>query len=389
MDPQQKPLLIGALVFITTLGWVFFIDQMRITPDLLLTSIGNVQVLGLFLSVAFAGFVFMFCSTIGLITAYADKDDRTQVYLATIIPSVLACGISALLFSNFAQWYPLALFYFGSIPLMIETSRLKRLELKNFVIFRSSFSGAQRGLQVIGIGVLVSLAVVALPQSTTLYKGFEDSLFAGKVIQQLDVQKITTDYLITTQRNTLLQIINSDSFSTLRGKTDQEVLSFVQLMDATLANVNSPEYRDKINEQVAQQQKNLDTQELLSQIQSKVPGYGTVKDYYWAVAAFLGSTLFFLVAMFVLQPFSAVMGSVIYTLIPDGTSSPTYSSQGSEHNTSGGWATPETTPAHQEQSTGWDSPTNISSEENVKTQTPTYTHVEEPAPAVPTETPPQ
>ncbi len=383
LDSQQKSILVGVSLFVLTLGWAFFLDQMGITPDFLLTSIGNVRILELFFSVAFAGFAILFSTTLGLITAYADKDDRTRVYLASIIPSLLASAVSAIIFTNFAQWYPLALFYFGCIPLMIETSRLKRLELKNFAAIRSSYAGAQRGIQIIGIGVLVTLAVTALPQSSALYDTFESSLFAGKVVQQLDVQKITADFLITTQKNTLNQVVNADAFVQLRDNTDPEVQAFVQLMDATLQNVNSTEYRDKIIAQVNSQQEKLDTQALLSQIQNRVPGYSELREYYWALSAVIGGLIFFGVASFVIQPLSAVFGSVIYTALPDGHL--VRQAYSMPEPVSGGWSTPETTPA--QPSTGWEAPpeeaASISSQPDTQPAVPTYTHVDEPTPTPP------
>ena len=272
---------------------------------------------------------------------------------------------------------------------MLETARLKRLELKNFAVVRSSYSGAQRGLQVLGIGILVTLAVSALPQSATLYSGFEESLFAGKVVQQLDVQKITADFLISTQRNTLVQVSESETFQALRLNTSPDVVSFVALIDATLDNVQSAAYREKIIAQIAHQQTTLDTQTLINQIQNRVPGYSALRDYYWAIAAFLGSLTFFLTAMFVLQPLSAVFGSVIYTLVPigNGTTTPTSASSSLE-TSAGGWATPEMTPKPKDTPsfTSWEAPAespSISSEPNAQPEVPTYTHVEESSPQTP------
>ncbi len=392
LDSRNKATVVGVSIFILTLGWAFFLDQMKITPDFLLVSIGSVQILGIFLSATFAGFVVLFTATIGLITAFADKDDRTRVYISTIVPSLLASAVSAILFSNFAQWYPLALFYFGSIPLILETARLKRLELKNFAVVRSSYSSAKRGLQVLGVGILVTLAVTALPQSSALYSGFEESLFAGKVVQQLDVQKIAADFLINTQTNTLNQVIDAESFQKLRTLNDPDAQAFVALMDATLQNVKTPAYRERIIQQVATQQEGLDTHALLTQIQNRVPGYGALRDYYWALAAFLGSLVFFMVSMFVLQPLSAVFGSVIHTILSDGqTTSRPATTNSTPETSSGGWATPETTPqtANTLTFTGWEPSTespSISSEPNAQPEVPTYTHVDEPATA--TEIPP-
>lgn len=397
LDSRNKSIVVGAAIFILTIGWAYFLDQMRVTPDFLLLSIGSVQVFSIFLTVAFAGFVVLFTSTLGLITAYADKDDRTRVYLSTVIPSLLASAVSAILFSNFAQWYPLALFYFGSIPLMIESARLKRLELKNFAVFRSNYAGAQRGLQIIGIGVLVTLAVTSFPQTATLYSGFESALFQGKVVQQLDVQEITADFLIATQKNTLNQVIESDAYGKLRTNTDPDVIAFVELIDATFANVQTPAYRTQIVNQVVTQQERLDTQALLAQIQSRVPGYSALRDYYWALASFLGSLVFFLTAMIVLQPLSAVFGSVLYTILPDGTASannyPTYTTSAAS---TGGWGTSSSEPAAEQPITytGWESPASISSEPAASEPVvPTYTHVDDPASATvepaPAGTPPQ
>jgi len=331
----RKTLVIGTGMFILTLLWAYFLHQMEITPEILLLNVGNLQSIGFILSVNFALFAIFFSATLALITASADKDDRARIYVATLIPSILACAVSALLFGKFAQWYPLALFYFGAIPLMLETSRMKRLELKNFIVFRSSFSGAQRGLQMMGIGVLVTLAIVALPQSNGLFSQFENSLFQGKVIQQLDVQKITADFLITTQRNTLIQVTESQSFSKLRSKTDPDVTGFVTLMDQTLDTVNSQEYRNKINQQVKEEQKTIDTSSILGQIEKTVPGYSTLKQNYWIIAAFLGSIFFFIMATFVIQPLSAVFGTLLFQFIP----SETYEEE--TPNASTGWSAPK------------------------------------------------
>lgn len=379
LDSRNKSVVVGAAIFILTIGWAYFLDQMRVTPDFLLLSIGSVQIFGMFLTVAFAGFVVLFTSTIGLITAYADKDDRTKVYLSTIIPSLLASAVCAILFSNFAQWYPLALFYFGSIPLMIESARLKRLELKNFAVFRSNYAGAQRGLQIIGIGILVTLAVTSFPQTATLYSGFESALFQGKVVQQLDVQEITADFLIATQKNTLNQVIESEAYEKLRTNTDPDVVSFVTLIDATFANVQTPSYRAQIVNQVITQQERLDTQALLSQIQSRVPGYSALRDYYWALASFLGSLVFFLAAMIVLQPLSAVFGSVIYTLLPDESASASTNSSYAPAPRDAGWGNSSNAPVPEQTTfTGWESPASISSEPAASEPTvPTYTHVDE------------
>jgi hypothetical protein len=358
----RKTFVIGTGVFILTLLWALFLDQLAITPDSLLSSVGNLQSIGFVLSVNFALFAIFFSATLALFTASSDKDDRARVYVATIVPSILACAISALLFGKFAQWYPLALFYFGAIPLMLETSRMKRLELKNFVVFRSSFSGAQRGLQIIGIGILVTLAIVALPQSNGLFSQFEGSLFQGKVIQQLDVQKITADFLITTQRNTLIQVTESESFTKLRSKTDSEVTGFVTLMDQTLDNVNSQAYRDAINQQVKDEQKTIDTSSILAQIEKTVPGYAALKQYYWAIAAFLGSLIFFMLATFVLQPLSAVFGTLLYMFIPAET-------YGEEDNTLSASNPPS-------DGTGWSAPA-PAPEPDATPPAPVYTHVEE------------
>jgi hypothetical protein len=346
----RKTLIIGAGVFLLTLAWALFLHGMGVTPDTLLGSVGNLDAISFIFTTQFGLFALFFSANLALITASADKDDRARVYVATVIPSLLACAVGALLFGGFAQWYPLALFYLGAIPLMLETSRMKRLELKNFVVFRSSFSGAQRGLQVIGVGVLVTLAIVALPQSSGLFSQFENSLFQGKVIQQLDVQKITADFLITTQRNTLIQVMESDSFGTLRTKTDPEVTGFVTLMDQTLDNVGSQEYRDKINQQVKDEQKTIDTTSILAQIEKTVPGYSTLKKHYWAVAAFLGSIIFFLMVTLVIQPLSAVFGTLLYQFIP----AETYGEE--PQNPSTGWSAPST---------------------DTMTSAPVYTHVEE------------
>ncbi|MFH0970582.1 MAG: hypothetical protein V1776_03945 [Candidatus Diapherotrites archaeon] len=357
---SRKTIVIAGGILVFTLAWAFFLDQLGITPDTLLISVGNIQSVGFILSLPFALFVLFFSLTISLITATADKDERGRVYVGTIIPSIIACAIGAILFSKFAQWYPLALFYFGAIPLMIETSRMKRLELKNFVVFRSSFAGAQRGMQILGIGVLVTLSIVAIPQSQNLYSQFEDALFQGKIVQQLNLQTITSDFLITTQRNTLVQVMETQSFSQLRDSTDPDVIQFVTLMDQTLQNVNSPNYKDKIDAQVEEQQKKINTDVLISQIQKSVPGYKALHDFYWAIAAFMGTMLFILIATFILQPLSAVFGTLLYLFIPSETyeNENTDSTNEKEDNTGGYETLPSSAP-----------PT--------VPQQPTYTHTEE------------
>ncbi len=380
---HRKSLLVAGTLFLCTLGWIFFLDQLALTPDSLLRWVGKAQEFGLLIQLPFAGFAVLFSLAMGIIVAYADRDERGKVYIATLVPSILACGVSIFLFSNFAQWYPLALFYFGSIPLMIETSRIKRLELKNFVVPRSNFSGIQKGMQVMGIGVLVTLSIVAFPQNEELYKGFEDNLFQGKIVQQVNVEKITADFLISTQRNTIIQIIESEQFTKLREKDDPEATSFVTLMDETLVEVNSPGYREKVVAQAKSQQKKINPQDLVKQLEQTVPGYNTLHDNFWLVTAALGALFYFLVAVLIIQPLGAVAGTILYAVIPEDG----YSFERSIKKTSNEWTTPSSTrisPTEELKVEGWKSsveehPTDISAkpEETPQPIIPEYTHTEE------------
>lgn len=320
MQLERKPVIIGIVLFIFTLVWAYFLSQTGVTPDILLHNIADVHALSGLISFPLIAMGVFLALTLGIITAYADKDERTRVYVATIVPTILATGLSALLFPVFASWYPIALFYFGAIPFMLETARIKRLELVNFATLRSSYSSAHRGLQIVGVGILVTLAIVAVPQSAALYGTFQESLFGGKVIQQLNIQKISADFLINTQKDTLTQVTESGAFTKLREKTDPDVQTYVTLLDQTVQNVSSQEYRDKINEQLKDQENQIDAATLSEQIQKSVPGYEGLKQNFWLLAAFVGTLLFFLLSIFVMQPLAAVFGTAAYTIIPrDGT----------------------------------------------------------------------
>lgn len=316
MQLERKPLIIGISIFLFTLAWGFFLNQTGVTPDILLHTIADVRALSGLLSLSLAGMGFFFALTFGIITAYADKDERTRVYVTTIVPTILACGLCALLFPVFASWYPLALFFFGAIPFMLETARIKRLELVNFATVRSSYSSAHRGFQIIGVGILVTLALVAVPQSFALYGTFQESLFGGKVLQQLDIQKISGDFMISTQRETLEQITESAAFTKLREKDDTDVVTFVTLMDQTVQNVSSQEYKDKINQQIEEQGKQLDSETLATQIQKNVPGYEGLRQNFWLLTAFVGTLAFFIFSIVFLQPLAAVFGSAANMIIP-------------------------------------------------------------------------
>ncbi|MEK6903009.1 MAG: hypothetical protein AABX02_05500 [archaeon] len=316
MQFERKSVIVGVSLFLFTLAWGYFLGQTGVTPDSLLHAIADVRALSGLLSIPLAATGFFLALSLGIITAYADRDERTRVYVTTIVPTIVACGISALLFPTFAAWYPLALFFFGAIPFMLETARIKRLELVNFPIVRSSYSGAHRGLQIVGVGILVTLALVAAPQSAALYTTFQDSLFGGKVLQQLDIQKISGDFMITTQRDTLTQVTESAAFSKLRDKEDADVVSFVTLMDQTLVNVSSQEYKDKINQQIEDQANQIDPSTLASQIQKTVPGYEGLKQNFWLLAAFVGTLFFFLFSTFFIQPLAAILDRLRIRLFP-------------------------------------------------------------------------
>ncbi|MDP2666717.1 MAG: hypothetical protein Q8P05_04455 [Candidatus Diapherotrites archaeon] len=372
-EDVHKPLIIGALVFLTTLAWAFFLNELRLTPDQLLTAIGNVDALSVLISGTFVLFAVFFSLTIGLFTAYSDKDERGRVYIATLIPTILALAIAAVVWGNFAQWYPLSLFYLGSIPLMLETTRIKRMELKNFPVFRSSFNGAQRGLQILGVGVLVTLALFAAPQGDALYHDFEASLFGGRILSQLDVDQVTADFLIQSQRNTLTQITTSVDFQNLRGSSDPDAQSFVQLIDLTLASLDDPSYRAAILAQVREQQSQLDPQAIVAQVQDKVPGFTFVRENYWVFAALLGSLLYFLAATFIIQPMATVFGTIASNYIPKETYIPTSPIAGWEQDVR--QDAPEPVPETPSSPSSWSySPPPTTDD----VSTPTYEHVEEP-----------
>jgi hypothetical protein len=314
---NRKSIVVGAALFIFTLAWAFFLNEMGIIPDQLLTGIGQIGLLTKLLTTSFVGFAFFFSLTFGTIAAYSNKDERNKVYVTTIVSGLLAVIIGAVMFPKFSQWFPLAIFYFGAIPFMIEYSRIKKVELKNFVSLRSNYAASKRGMQIVGIGIFITLALFALPQQDLLYAGFEEALFSGQIISQLDIDEVSVDFLISTQQNILTQITALSSYQALTLKDDADAQAFTQTIEATKNTIGTSEYRDQVSAELKEQQDKLDTDAILSQVKKTIPGFGLIQDYYWMIASVVGSVLFFVMSSILLAPLGGILGTIVEKIIPE------------------------------------------------------------------------
>lgn len=367
MSVDRKSIIIGVSLFLFTLAWAYFLNELAIIPDQLLTGVGQIALLTKLITIPFVGFAFFLSLTLGIISAYSNKDERNKVYVTTIVPSLLAAIMGAILFQNYSQWYPLAIFYFGAIPFMIEYSRIKKIELQNFVSIRSNYSATKRGLQIIGVGVLVTLALFALPQQDLLYKGFEEALFSGEIISNLDVEEASVDFLISTQKNILTQITELKSYQALTQKDDTDAQSFTKTIEATLTAIDAPEYRKQAASELKEQQQKLDTTQILIQVEKTIPGFGLVRDYYWMIASIVGSLLFFILSTLLLAPLGGILGTIVEKIIPADTIGTNQNGKPSERN-------------KKSEDTGATDPSVFYGDSKPATpiaQTPTYEHKEE------------
>lgn len=313
---SRKALVVGILIFVFTMAWGFFFSTLQLTPEALLSTTGSVGTLGKVLSLNFFAFALFFSLAIATIMVYANKDMKRTAIIISIAPTLLAFIILGLVFSTFASWFILGIFYLACIPLMVITSHVKQQEMKILPVLRANFSVSHRFMQILGLGVIVALAFTAFPQSTKLYVDFEQSLFSGDIIKSLDVESASADFLIKSQKDTLTLLTQSPEYLAIAAAGDPEDAQFVSLMQASIQKVDSPAYRAQVEDEVRDQKKSLKTDDVIAQLKTKLPQFQLLQQYYWLVASFLGAIIFFVAATFVIQPLTAVLGVAMDRFIP-------------------------------------------------------------------------
>jgi hypothetical protein len=312
----RKAMVVGILVFVFTLAWGFFFSTLQLTPTDLLSTAGNLGAANKILTLNFIAFILFFSLAVGTIMVYASKDRKRTAIIISLIPTLIAFAILAFAFKVFMSWILLGVFYAGCIPLVVYTAHVKQQEMRVLPVLRSNFSVSHRWMQILGLGIIVTLAVTALPQQATLYDSFEKSLFSGDIIRSLNVETASADFLIHSQKDTLTKLTESNEYVALAAKQDPEDQQFVSLMQNSLQKVDSPSYRAEVEQEVRNQKNALNTDSVIAQLRDKLPQFKLLKDYYWLIASVLGSILFFAVATLIIQPLSAVAGILMDRFIP-------------------------------------------------------------------------
>ena len=313
---SRKAMVVGFLVFVFTLAWGFFFATMEVSPLTLLSTTGGLAAFNKLFSLSFLVFALFFALALATIATYANKDLKQVATIIGLIPSIIAFAILGIAFPIFMQWAPLAIFYLAVIPVVVFTSHVKQQEMKILPILRSNFSVSHRTMQILGLGVIVTLAFYALPQQDKLYTEFEQSLFSGDLIKSLDVETASADFLIKTQKDTLTRLSESPEYIAISESPDTQDIQFTSLMQASLARVDSASYRAQVEEEVREQKRTLKTDDVIAQLKNKLPQFQMIQDNYWIIASFLGAIIFFVAATFVIQPLTALMGVAMDRFIP-------------------------------------------------------------------------
>lgn len=313
---SRKAMVVGFLLFAFTMAWGFFFSTLELTPMNLLSTTGSLGAFNKIITLNFFVFALFFALCLATIATYANKDLKQVAILISLIPSVVAFAILALAFPIFAQWAPMAIFYLATIPVVVITAHVKQQEMKILPVLRSNFSVSHRTMQILGLGVIVTLAFYALPQQDKLYTQFEQSLFSGDLIKSLNVESASADFLIKSQKDTLQRLSDSTEYQAIFNSPDTQDQQFVQLMQTSLQRVDSPAYRSEVEEEVRTQKRSLKTDDVIAQLKTKLPQFQLLQQNYWIIASFLGAIIFFVAATFIIQPLTALLGVAMDKFIP-------------------------------------------------------------------------
>ena len=309
--------------------WNFFLQNSRFTIEQLVQLVNFGQTIQSVTSIWFILFIVFFSLSIALICLCARAFDRKEAHIISLAATVVGLVLAISMFGTWGLLIPMV-FFVVSIPLMVEITQTKMVELQRFPLMRSVWQSGRRAIGVLAIGLFVSTVILVLPNQSHYVDQFEQGFLELAVNQDLGESGINDQAaeLYVNYNNQLLgQLMQTPQFQRLQIKNDPEVIDYVNSVRILQAQTQTPEFKEQIKEQLKQNSASNPTRLLtIDFLKQQSPlmnqTFTAIEQYYWLIAAFIAAGLFSFIGGIIITPLAGLLGWAIGQFTTDGTLAP-------------------------------------------------------------------
>src|SRR3989338_4743416 len=316
MDEKAELGIYTVIVFFTLLASAFLLKASGIITINLITFSDLDSWLALLFSTNLVLLALVFPIPLAIISALTHFKEKMEVFAVALIGAIPAATISLAVFGISFEKILLAIFLLAGLVVLIEVSFMKKKELKTLVTFRTAAHSAKSAGIIMAIGLLFAAGSIAYANNDANVKIFGEKVMELTFNQKQGTQDLTgalADSLIANQKQTVGAIMQSDQFTRLTEKTDPDVQAFVLSMIGLRDQINSPQTRQKVIDEMRKQQASGSGSQPITFefLRRQSPMIGLMADYLWLINTFGILSL----AMFVLNLFISNLAGAYAALI--------------------------------------------------------------------------
>ena len=310
-DAIIKTTVIGVIVAIGTIIWSAGLAFSNYEKVLFFDTLS-------FEELIFAGiFLVGLAITIGFISALCHRVEKAIIYMG-VLTGVLIGGIISLAIVKFDIGSIFMLvFFFCSTILVVESTFLKKDELKSMPVFRSCLAAAQKGFLIFGFGLFVAVAFSAIQNEeehlTTLENTIMDIALSGGGNQQ--IAESYADAIVVSKIQTVEELMFTEQYTALLNSEEIEAVNFVSLMQAMHTTLNSAETKQLVIEQIKAQQESNNQKITFDMLANQVPMLGMIKNNYWLILGIGAFTTFIFIANLLLGFIAGASAAIFVSFI--------------------------------------------------------------------------
>ncbi|MCR4335869.1 MAG: hypothetical protein NUV57_05020 [archaeon] len=313
MDETQETILLGVIFGFTIAGVAFAsffsgLDKLNLISPFLLEGI-----LATIFSAGFIAFTLILPLPYAFISALSLHREKKETYGIAGIGILLAIISWILLFGINATDILLGVFFIISIRIVVEITLIKHDELKRFVTFRTVAGAAKTAFFIFAIGIFISSAMMELENQEQNIQEFGNTIMTLALEESgnQNTNELLTNLIINTRRQVVTSIMQTPQFETLQNKTDEDVVSFVLLMNALESNVNSDSAKQDILNQLNSNQENNQQVLNFEAIRAQSPLIDSMAENLWLVISSSVVLMFIFFANIILSNLAGVYAVAI------------------------------------------------------------------------------
>ncbi|HIH10127.1 MAG TPA: hypothetical protein HA254_05680 [Candidatus Diapherotrites archaeon] len=315
---KTQALAFAAIVFASLVAGAFFANASNFLHTDLFALTNFDAWLAFLANPNFILFAIVFPIPYGLISALTHFKERKFVYMAALAGAVPAMVVSVVMAGiGFAPML-LALFVVIGFVALIETSYVKKEELKFLVSFRTAAGASKAAFLLLAIGLLIVSGTLAYNENDRNVERLGKTIMSMAFSQQAGssgMAELGADLLVNSQKQALSAITSLPQYEKLKTKQDPDVQIFVASMGQIQDGLESGEIKAKVVQELQKKESELKQPITFDMIRKQSPLVEAIASYYWAIAAFATVTLFMFASNLVLSNIAGVYAAFIKSVL--------------------------------------------------------------------------